>query len=109
MDVKNMEELETIIFDLIVHSGNARGSLFEALECAENKKYDEIDNLLNKAKKEMNIAHNIQTQLIQDNLAGKGEISLLLIHAQDQLMTVMSEQALIERLIKMQKQINENN
>ncbi|EMF0116075.1 PTS lactose/cellobiose transporter subunit IIA, partial [Enterococcus hirae] len=38
-----------------------------------------------------------------------GEISLLLIHAQDQLMTVMSEQALIERLIKMQKQINENN
>ncbi|MEX1447825.1 PTS lactose/cellobiose transporter subunit IIA [Enterococcus sp. C76] len=104
-----MEELETKIFDLIVHSGNARGLLFETLECAENKEYYEIDNLLNKAKEEMNIAHNIQTQLIQDNLAGKGEISLLLIHAQDQLMTVMSEQALIERLIKMQKQINENN
>ena len=102
-----MEELESIIFELIVHSGNARGLLYEALDCTENKEYQKIDDLLAQAKAEMNTAHNIQTQLIQDNIAGKGEISLLLIHAQDQLMTAMSEQALIERLIKMQKQLNE--
>lgn len=102
-----MEELEATIFELIVHSGNARGLLYESLDCAENGEYQQIDDLLVEAKAEMNTAHNIQTQLIQDNLAGKGAISLLLIHAQDQLMTAMSEQALIERLIKMQKQLNE--
>lgn len=89
-----MENIEAVIFELIVHSGNARGMLFEALDAAEA---------------EMTIAHNLQTKLIQDDLKGQGQISLLLIHAQDQLMTTMSEQALIERLIKMQQQLNQFN
>lgn len=101
-----MENQENVIFDLIVHSGNARGLLYDALDAAENGSYEESDLLMKKAEDEMVVAHNVQTELIQDDLRGNGNISLLLIHAQDQFMTTMSEQALIERLIKMQKKIN---
>lgn len=104
-----MENIEAVIFELIVHSGNARGMLFEALDAAEADNHEQSVMCMQQAEAEMTIAHNLQTKLIQDDLKGQGQISLLLIHAQDQLMTTMSEQALIERLIKMQQQLNQFN
>lgn len=100
--------MEEEIFEIIVHSGNARAKIYEALESSRaNKSQEEIDELLNEAKDEMTIAHNVQTKLITDEMNGESKVNLLLIHAQDQFMTTMSEQALIEQLIVMQKEINE--
>lgn len=101
-----MKNQENVIFDLIVHSGNARGLLYEALDKAEMSEFKESEKLMEKAKGELVLAHNIQTELIQDDLRGNGKISLLLIHAQDQFMNTMTEQSLIERLIKLQKKID---
>ena len=54
--------------------------------------------------KELGHAHKTQTALIQRELNGKTiEKSLLLIHAQDHLMTAISEQKLIEHMIKLIK------
>lgn len=102
-----MENLEAEIFNLIVHSGNARGLIFEALDVAEKEDYSGATKLMQEANEELVLAHNVQTQLIQDELKNKSTISLLLIHAQDQFMTTMSEQVLIEKMIHMQKQLNE--
>lgn len=101
-----MNDLESTIFELIVHSGNARALLYEALDFSQTNSKNEVHEKLNNVKKEMVLAHNLQTKLIQDNLKGEGEISLLLIHAQDQFMTAMTEQVLIEKMINMQYQIN---
>ncbi|KRL14480.1 PTS lactose/cellobiose transporter subunit IIA [Schleiferilactobacillus perolens] len=101
-----MEELEGQIFDIISHSGTARADLYDALEAVRSNDYAKSDKLLAEASTEMTLAHNVQTKLITADLAGKTNISLLLIHAQDQLMTTMSEQTLIEQMIKMQKDIN---
>ncbi|MFT4148034.1 MAG: PTS lactose/cellobiose transporter subunit IIA [Micrococcaceae bacterium] len=102
-----MENMENLIFEIIVHSGNARANLYEALdEAAKDAPQEKIDELLKTASEEMTEAHKIQTDLIQSDLRGEGKITLLMIHAQDQLMTTMSEQTLIERMIKMQQQIN---
>ncbi|SFH54729.1 PTS lactose/cellobiose transporter subunit IIA [Pisciglobus halotolerans] len=102
-----MEDLETIIFDIIIHSGNARALAYDALEKARSGEYKEIDRLMNECKEEMTLAHNTQTKLVQDEVRGEDvKISLLLIHAQDQLMTSMTEQTLIQQMIEMQKEIN---
>lgn len=102
-----MEDLETIIFEIIVHGGNARALAYEALEKARLNEYEETDRLMEECKKEMNLAHNTQTKLVQDEVRGNDvNISLLLIHAQDQLMTSMAEQTLILQMIEMQKEIN---
>lgn len=102
-----MEELETQIFEIISHSGTARANLYEALTAARNGNIEESKTLMDEADQEMTLAHNVQTKLITADLEGKTKISLLLIHAQDQLMTTMSEQTLIQQLISMQEEINE--
>ncbi len=102
-----MENLEEQIFEIISHSGSARANLYEALGEARNGDLDKSQELMNEADSEMTAAHNVQTKLITADLNGGTKISLLLIHAQDQLMTTMSEQTLIEQLIKMQAEINE--
>lgn len=100
--------MEEEIFEIIVHSGAARGKIYEALDKARiNDPQSEIDKLLAEAKNEMVLAHNIQTKLITDEMNGDTKITLLLIHAQDQFMTTMSEQSLIEQMIAMQQEINE--
>lgn len=99
--------MEDQIFEIIVHSGTARGKIYDALEKARNDgSQNEIDELLADAKNEMVLAHNVQTKLITDEMNGDTKITLLLIHAQDQFMTTMSEQSLIEQMIAMQQEIN---
>ena len=67
----------------------------------------EVERLLAVLKSEMTLAHNTQTKLVQDEIRGDEiKISLLLIHAQDQLMTAMAEQTLILQMIDMQKEID---
>lgn len=102
-----MEELEQQIFEIITHSGTARANLYEALKGIRQGNEAECTQLMEEAASEMTLAHNVQTKLITADLDHKTDISLLLIHAQDQLMTTMSEQTLIEQMIVMQKQINE--
>ncbi|NRZ59423.1 cellobiose-specific phosphotransferase system component IIA [Clostridium beijerinckii] len=46
--------------------------------------------------------------MIQAEINGKGiKITLLMVHAQDQLMTAMSENVLIEKMVRMYKIMNE--
>jgi PTS system cellobiose-specific IIA component len=52
------------------------------------------------------MAHKTQTKLIQAELNGvPSEKTLLMIHAQDHLMTAMSEQKLIEHMIRIVKKL----
>lgn len=101
-----MEELEQQIFEIITHSGSARAMLYEAFKEVQNGNVDKANELMDSSSKEMTLAHNVQTKLITADMNGGTKISLLLIHAQDQLMTTMSEQTIIEQMINMQKEIN---
>lgn len=105
----DQKELENEIFKIITHSGTARADLYEALKETREKNYNKSDELLKSVSNELDLAHNVQTKLIQEDLNNKLEDSLLLIHAQDQFMTTMSEQSLIEQMIIMQKEINKLN
>lgn len=99
--------MEEMIFNIIVHGGNARAFAYEALKEAREGNYDKTDELMVQCKEEMTLAHNTQTELVQMDVRGEDvKISLLLVHAQDQLMTTMSEQSLIMQMIEMQKEIN---
>lgn len=99
--------MEEMIFNIIVHGGNARAFAYEALKEAREGNYDKADELMVQCKEEMTLAHNTQTELVQMDVRGEDvKISLLLVHAQDQLMTTMSEQSLIMQMIEMQKEIN---
>lgn len=95
-------ELEEIVFNIISHAGNSRSACFEALHLARSGDFEKADLCMQQAKKELSLVHNIQTNLIQKEAAGnKQELSLLLMHAEDHLMTASLAKDLICELIQM--------
>lgn len=95
-------ELEQEIFEIISHCGDARGLAYDALKAARQKKIEKAKELLKKSQEELDLAHNTQTKLIQKEINGENlKMSLLMVHAQDQLMTAISEKNLIEQMVEM--------
>ncbi|WP_232698235.1 PTS lactose/cellobiose transporter subunit IIA [Brevibacillus daliensis] len=104
----NQLQNEKEIFEMIVHSGTARGIAFEALTAAEEYDFAKAEELMKQARYELALAHQTQTDLIQAELNGEpAEKTLLLIHAQDHFMTSMSEQKLIEHMIRILRKLKE--
>lgn len=99
---------EQIIFKLISFSGEARSNLYEAFELVTNGEYEKAEESLKQADKTILEAHSVQTGLIQKEAQGiSAEITLLMVHAQDHLMSTLLTKDLIKNMINMQKEINE--
>lgn len=99
--------MEEEIFEIISHGGDARGYAYDALKEARMNNMKKAEEFLLKAQEELNLAHNTQTKLIQSELNGQSvKMSLLMVHAQDQLMTAISEKNLIEQMVEMFKIIH---
>jgi len=99
--------MEEIILNIIMHSGEARSYSMEALAIAKTGDFDKAKELITRADEELGYAHNSQTSLIQGEAASdKIEISLLLVHAEDHLMTTMTFKDLAVELIEVHEKIN---
>lgn len=97
-------DIENFSMNIILHAGNAKGYLHEALEKARHGDFDQIENSMNDASDELLEAHKLQTKFLQEDSKGElNNLPVLLVHAQDHLMTVMSEKSLIEEMIEMYK------
>lgn len=98
---------ETEIFTIISYGGDAKAIAYEALEIAQNGDFDLAKQKIKEANDKLTEAHNTQTKLIQAEINGEDmDMSLLMVHAQDHLMTSISEISLIEQMIKMEQKIN---
>lgn len=95
-------KFENEIFELISHTGEARANIFNSLEESRVKNLAKSEEFMKLADEKMVEAHNMQTRLIQEDIQADGiDVSLLMVHAQDQLMTAMSEQYLVKKMIEM--------
>lgn len=98
-------ENEQVAFSIILHAGDARGHALEALKYAREHKFTEAQESIAQAKTQLIAAHEIQTELLQAEARGENQkINLLLIHAQDHLMTAILAKDLIEEMILMFKE-----
>lgn len=83
-----MDAMEQIVINLIVNSGSARSSAIEAIQYAKAGDMEKANESLQQAKESVNEAHHAQTEMIQGEIRGeKTPLSLLMVHAQDHLMT----------------------
>lgn len=102
-----MEEMEMIIFEIINNGGTAKGLAYEAIQAAEAGNFDAAEASLKEADEYLVKAHQIQTNLIQDEAAGKHhDVSVLFVHAQDHLMTAMEVRTLADYIIRMNKRLS---
>ncbi|MEI0568022.1 PTS lactose/cellobiose transporter subunit IIA, partial [Brachyspira pulli] len=75
---------------------------YEVLRLAKEKKFEEAAEKIKEADEIMLKSHEFQTNLITREADGeKIEITMLFVHAQDHLMTAMSEKNLIKEMISL--------
>lgn len=99
------EELYQLSFQLVLHSGNARSFAMEALQDAKNREFKAAREKIAEAEAELLQAHKFQTQLIHAEAGGeKLDIPIILIHAQDHLMTAMTLKDLAVEMIEMREE-----
>lgn len=104
------EEIYGISFQLILHSGNARSFAMEAFQDAKNKDFEMAEQKIKNAEDELSHAHQYQTQLIQGEASGDElELPIILIHAQDHLMTAMTLKDVAVEMIELRKELFKQN
>ena len=101
------EQMELVVFEIVNSAGTAKGLAYEALSEAEKGNFEKAENLLKEADEALLSAHNVQTEIIQAEVNGKGITpSVLFVHSQDHLMTAIEAKTLIESMIKMYRRID---
>ncbi|WP_373897906.1 PTS lactose/cellobiose transporter subunit IIA [Haloimpatiens sp. FM7315] len=104
-----MDNLEQIAFQIISYAGEAKSLLFEALKDAREENFILAEDKVKQAESSILKAHESHFSLIQKEASGdKVQVSLLLMHAEDQLITVETIKSLTLELIEMNKKINSN-
>ncbi|MBU5591898.1 PTS lactose/cellobiose transporter subunit IIA [Clostridium sp. MSJ-4] len=99
--------MEQIVLNLIMNSGDARSYAMEAIQSAKDGDFNTAEDLMKKCNEQLDHAHSAQTSLIQSEASGnKTELSLLLVHAQDHLMTTLTLKDLALEIIDIHKRID---
>ena len=97
-----MDDIETIAMNLISHAGMARSLAFQALDEAKKGYFGKADELMAESDKEQLEAHKVQTAALTREARGeKMDLCLLMVHAQDHLMTSMLAGELIKEMIEL--------
>lgn len=102
-----MNELELISFQIISAVGTAKSTYIEAMRLAEKGKFEEAEEKIKEGQKVFLEGHKAHAGLIQKEAAGEEvKINILLMHAEDQLMSAETIKLMAEEIIKLNKRIN---
>ena len=87
----DLEQIQLLSFQIIAAVGNARSLYLEAIAAAKEGAYDRADALIEEGNGSFKIGHDVHTELVQREAAGDlAEFSLMILHAEDQLMSAES-------------------
>ncbi|AGX42006.1 PTS lactose/cellobiose transporter subunit IIA [Clostridium saccharobutylicum] len=101
-----MEGIELIAFEIISNVGMAKSLALEALRDVREGKYDEAEKKMSEASDYIVKGHHAHASLIQKEAAGeKVEFSLIIMHAEDQMMAAETIKSLIEEMIEVFKEL----
>ncbi len=100
-------DLEATVMELIINAGESKSLAMQALMCAKKGEWEQVDGLLAESTEAAKKAHKVQTSLIgMDEGEGKVPVNLIMVHAQDHIMTSMLARELIEELIEIHKKLS---
>lgn len=95
-----MEEMELICFNIISSVGAARSNYIEAIRKAKAGEFEKARELISEGEEMFVEGHHAHSELLQNEAAGKkAEFSLILMHAEDQLMSAEAFKIIAEELI----------
>ncbi|WP_437615534.1 PTS lactose/cellobiose transporter subunit IIA [Erwinia sp. V71] len=94
-------DLELEIMEIITNAGESKSEAMIALQHAKKGEWQDCDDALARSRAAASRAHAVQTRLIGlDEGEGKIPVTLVMVHAQDHLMTSMLANDLIQEMIE---------
>ncbi|WP_028534556.1 PTS lactose/cellobiose transporter subunit IIA [Paludibacterium yongneupense] len=101
-------DIETTVMELIIAAGEAKSLAMQALHSAKRGEWAQVDTLLAESAAASRSAHEVQTTLIgMDEGEGKLPVTLILVHAQDHIMTSMLAREMIAEMIELHRTIQQ--
>ncbi len=95
-----MEGIELVCFKIIAAVGTARSNYIMAIQKARQGQYEEARQLIKEGEAEFVAAHQAHGELIMKEANGeKTDVCLLLLHAEDQLMSAETIKIVANELI----------
>ena len=105
MDKTTIEQLNSAAMQIILHAGDCRNLLNEAInDLLDDKSEEEVKDKITQAKKEITKAHVIQTDMIQSSI-NEEELQTTLLFTHDTLMTINSEVNLVQSMIRLYRKL----
>ena len=104
MDEKSVQS----IMNLIIYGGDGKSCAMEAIRAAKEGNFELADEKLQAAEKSLLEAHHSQTEMLAQEANGNPvELSLLMVHGQDHLMTGMTFKDLAQEIVDLYRIIKE--
>lgn len=104
-----MDGMELIAFQIISNVGMAKSLAIEALRAVREGNNEEADKKLKEAREFQIVGHHAHADLIQKEAAGeKLDFSLILMHAEDQLISTETIIDLAVEMIAMYRDLKNN-
>lgn len=101
-----MEGLELICFQIISSVGNARSLYIEAIQEAKAGNFEKAEELIKEGESSFTQGHIAHGSLIQQEASGEATtMTLLLTHAEDQLMSAEAFGILSREFVDLYKEI----
>lgn len=102
----NSDELQMAAFEIILNSGNARTIVHEGFDAMRAGDFELAAQKLDEANEELLLAHKAQTHLLQEYASGTEiKIEIIMVHAQDHLMTTMTLREVALEMLELHKKI----
>lgn len=84
------EEIQTVAFEIILHSGDARTLIHKSFGLMREGKDEEALANLDEANNKITLGHKAQTSLLQAYASGEDvNVDVIMVHAQDHLIKEM--------------------
>ena len=105
--MENKDSLE-VAMTLIMYGGEAKSCAIEAIAAAKKQDFDRAQDRLSQAQKALLQAHHAQAEMLSKEAQGeKTELSLFMVHGQNQLMTSIAFVDLAKEIVDLHKKIDE--
>lgn len=103
----DQEQLQSVAFEIILHSGDARTIVHEAFAAMRSGDYSLADEKLEAANDALVQAHQVQTGLLQQYASGEEiKIEIIMVHAQDHLMTTMTLREMAIEMLSLYRKVS---
>lgn len=101
-----MNDVQMASFKIISAVGTAKSYYIEAIRFSENGEFEKAQENMEKGKESYKEGHEVHFKLIQEEAGGGNQdVTVLLVHAEDQLMSTEIIQLLAEKMINANKRL----